>query len=203
MITFDELDIVLRKKQDRTIAAVPGLGLHAHGRDVPSALEALEQKKAALIADIQAGLVDADLVLKAAQQRPPESPRAANVGMFALKASIFIVLAVFGALVAATLVSAKLEAAIDRARFAALSTLYQALEGSFATKVEGFIERAAAPEKEPSPERKQKLQQNVRTLADRWRPIVTEALSVLSNERTTEMPSEKRAASEQTAKPAQ
>ena len=199
MINFDELDTVIRKKNGSAIAAVPRLGLYAQGGDIASALAALEKKKAALGEDIEAGLVDADLVLKPEQPTELRQPRVANVGIFALKTGIFIVLATFGALVAATLVSAKLEAAVDRVRFAAESTFYQAVEGSIWSKVEGFLERAAAPDKEPSPERKQKLQQNVHTLADRWRPIVTEMLSVFSNEKTASTPSEKRAASEDTA----
>ena len=93
----------------------------------------------------------------------------------------------------------------DRLRFAAESTFYQAVEQSFWTKVEGFIERAADPGKEPSPERKQKLEQNIRTLADRWRPIVTEALSVFMPEKSakSDAPTEKSATTENDAKPAQ
>ena len=119
MINFDELDTVIRKKNGSAIAAVPRLGLYAQGGDIASALAALEKKKAALGEDIEAGLVDADLVLKPEQHTELRQPRAANVGIFALKTGIFIVLATFGALVAATLVSAKLEAAVDRVRFAA------------------------------------------------------------------------------------
>jgi hypothetical protein len=204
MSNLDEFDTVIRRKSGAAIAAVPRLGLYAQGPDVASALAALEQKKTALVADIDAGLVDADLISKP-EQVQLRNARASNVGVFALKTGIFIVLATLGALVAATLISAKLEAAIDRVRFAAESTFYQAVEGSFWTKIEGFIERAADPGKEPSPERKQKLEQNIRTLADRWRPIVTEALSVFTPEKSARMdvPAEKSATTENDAKPAQ
>ena len=118
MSNLDEFDTVIRRKGGAAVAAVPRLGLYAQGPDVASALAALEQKKTALVADIDAGLVDADLITKP-EQVQLRSARAAGVGVFALKTGIFIVLATLGALVAATLVSAKLEAAIDRVRFAA------------------------------------------------------------------------------------
>jgi hypothetical protein len=204
MNNLDKFDTVIRRKSGAAIAAVPRLGLYAQGPDVASALAALEQKKTALVADIDAGLVDADLITKP-EQVQLRNARAAGVGVFALKIGIFIVLATLGALVAATLISAKLETAIDRVRFAAESTFYQAVEQSFWTKVEGFIERAADPAKEPSPERKQKLEQSIRTLADRWRPIVTEALSVFTPAKSakSDAPTEKSANSENDAKPAQ
>jgi hypothetical protein len=204
MSNLDEFDTVIRRKGGAIIAAVPRLGLYAPGPDTASALAALEQKKTALVADIDAGLVDADLITKT-EQVQLRSARATNVGVFALKTGIFIVLATLGALVAATLISAKLEAAIDRVRFAAESTFYQAVEQSFWTKIEGFIERAADPTKKPSPERKQKLEQSIRTLADRWRPIVTEALSVFMPEKSakSDLQNEKRTNSENDAKPAQ
>jgi hypothetical protein len=183
MSNIDEFDTVIRRKGGAAIAAVPRLGLYAQGSDVTSALAALEQKKTALVADIDAGLVDADLITKP-EQVQLRSARTTNVGVFALKTGIFIVLGTLGTLVAATLISAKLEGAIDRARFAAQAMLYQGVERSFWTGFEDLIERAADPAKEPSPERKQKLEQNIRTLADRWRPIVTEALSVFTPEKS-------------------
>src|ERR1700731_4149038 len=122
MSNLDEFDTVIRRKSGAAIAAVPRLGLYAQGPDVASALAALEQKKTALFADIDAGLVDADLITKP-EQVQLRNVRTANVGVFALKTGIFIVLATLGALVAATLISAKREAAIDRVGFAAESAL--------------------------------------------------------------------------------
>jgi hypothetical protein len=54
MNQLDKFEISIRRKNDKTIAAVPQLGLYATATDIHGALDALERKKAALLEDLTA-----------------------------------------------------------------------------------------------------------------------------------------------------
>jgi hypothetical protein len=50
---------------------------------------------------------------------------------------------------------------------------------NFWAKIEADLEKLADPKNELPPEKRKKLLTQIKTLADRWRPFVVEALSVV------------------------
>lgn len=183
MPSLDEFDIVIRRKSANTIAALPQLGLYAKGADLNSALEVLEQKKKLLLEDLASGAVDPDLI-RSLGKTPPPASHPENLGPFALKAGILITLITFAVMVAAEFAAAKLETVMDKGRVVVASSVQEFTGGSgrkFWTGVEQALERAADPASDIPEEKKEKILSNIRTVAARWRPFVSEAISVVAS----------------------
>ena len=97
-----------------------------------------------------------------------------NIGQFAIKAvivSITIILTLWAALaIMDNFVEARLEASgkIGGRQFWA--------------KIERELEKQADPKSDLSPEKKQKLLAQIRTVADRWHPFIREVMSAASQD---------------------
>jgi len=77
MSSIDELDIVIRRKSGKVTAGIPQLGLYATGNEVGAAIAALEQKRAAFLADLsEAGVL---MTLKCATTTLVQRHRSAAV----------------------------------------------------------------------------------------------------------------------------
>src|SRR6516165_9352184 len=157
MNQLDKFEISIRRKDDRTIAAVPQLGLYATASDIHGALDALERKKAALLKD---------LVAAATSQ---------GLAQFALKVGIVVVLVAAAIVITSNLIATKLEST----RLAWQTTLqdYSKIGGAqFWSKVEKSLDQLADPKSEMPEEKRQKILSNIRVLRDRWWPFIAEAM---------------------------
>src|SRR5215203_3691069 len=111
MNKFDDLDVVIRRKNDKTIAGIPDLGLFAKGHDLNAALAALEVKKQTFLADLEeAGEVDAlEIERRPVVIRGVATARSgSDLGRFAMKTGIVVcltvaALAISGVLIASTI----------------------------------------------------------------------------------------------------
>jgi len=61
---------------------------------------------------------------------------------------------------------------------------------SFWTRLEQSLDDTADPRHEISPEEKQKLISDIRVIAERWRPLVKEALAIIADQPPAAMPPE-------------
>src|ERR1700736_36861 len=90
MSRINELDIVIRHKGAKVSAGIPQLALWATAGDAHAAITALEQKRAAFIADVaEAGGLE-DLEINSYPAAPRSPPRRGELRQFTLKALIVI-----------------------------------------------------------------------------------------------------------------
>jgi hypothetical protein len=173
MSRIDELDIVIRHKSGKVTAGIPQLRLHATADDVHAAITALEQKRAAFLADLSeaGGLDDLEVRHYNVGSAPPQ--RRSELGQFTLKALIIIGLIAGAFVLSAALVIPRIERVVQQ---------YTKVGGAqFWTKVEGELERAADPAHDMAPEKKQKLLSQIHVLVERWRPFVTEVAPLFAD----------------------
>jgi hypothetical protein len=181
MNQLDKFDISIRRKDDKVTAAVPQLGLYATAGDSHSALDALEQKKAALLEDLTAaGEIDNLPALGFADGVPP----ATSYGLprFVLKVAIVVALVGIAIVVTTNFVTAKIDliaAKVENTRLAWQATLqdYTKIGGAqFWLKVEKGLDQLADPKSELPEEKRQKILANIRAIRERWWPFIAEAL---------------------------
>ena len=177
MSRIDELDIVIRRKGGKVVAGIPRLSLYASGSDVESAVSALEQKRATLKADLADFGIPDDFEMR---HYSLERVSAAGLGQFALKALIVIGL-IAGTLTASTLwVSSRVDRTIRNTQekveqYAAIVRQNTKIGGEqFWEKAERKLARAAEPDQDLPPEKKQKLLSDIHVLVERWRPFIAE-----------------------------
>lgn len=180
----DDFDIVIRRRNGATLAAIPDLGLYGKGADAGAALATLEQRKKGFVEDMKAGLIDPDLFTPRGDSRSGRS-RTSGIGLLTVKAGILIALLTFSGLFAAQFVTAKAEKVVEIGRQSAMAVMhqYRTIGGrDFWAKLEKALESASDSSNEMSEERRQKLLASIHTLVQRWRPFVAEAASIFSPE---------------------
>lgn len=173
---LDLADIVVRRKGDIVVAAIPQFGLVAQGETLQATLDALELKK---------DTIRADLATFAAFK--PDSTTVqlgfhtigwGGIAHFAIKAVIVFCLSI----TAIFYISIRTKDSIDSAFYRMQANLQNVVANThdFWPRLEKELERAAGPDRELSPERKQKLLSNIRIIVDRWRPFVVEASAIFA-----------------------
>jgi hypothetical protein len=175
---MDELDIVIRQKSGKVTAGIPQLGLYAKADDVHAAITALEQKRAAFLADLnEAGGLD-DLEVRHYNVSSAPQQRRSELGQFTLKALIIIGLITGAFILWAALLIPRIERVAENTE--AKMQQYTKVGGAqFWAKVEDELERAADPAHDIPPEKKRKLLSQIHVLVERLRPFVPRALFVL------------------------
>jgi hypothetical protein len=168
MSHIDELDIVIRNKGAKVSAGIPQLGLWATASDAHEAINALERKRAAFLADLaEAGGLD-DLEPRPYTVRSASPPRA-ELAQFTLKGLIIIGL-IAGLF---TLSGAWLASRVERV--VATTKEYTKVGGvQFWEKMEHELDRAADPANDLPAEQKRKLLAQIHVIVERLRPFVAE-----------------------------
>jgi hypothetical protein len=159
-----ELDIVIRHKGAMVRAGIPQLALWATAADAHAAITALEQKRAAFLADLaEAGGLD-DLEPRPYKVRSTPSRRG-ELRQFALKALIVIGLIAGLFTLSGALLAARLERVVRDTHIGG---------AQFWAKMEGELDRAADPSRDMPAEQKKKLLAQVHVVVERWRPFMAE-----------------------------
>ena len=180
MSVIDELDIVIRQKSGKVTAGIPQLGLYSKADDVHAAITALEQKRAAFLADLnEAGGLD-DLEVRHYNVSSAPQRRRSELGQFTLKALIIIGLITGAFILWAALLIPRIERVAENTE--AKMQQYTKVGGAqFWAKVEDELERAADPAHDIPPEKKRKLLSQIHVLVERWRPFVAEVAPLFAD----------------------
>jgi hypothetical protein len=179
-----ELDIVIRHKGTKVSAGIPQLALWATAGDAHAAITALEQKRAAFLADAaEAGVLE-DLEIRPYNVGYAPPPRRGELRYFAVKALIVIGL-IAGLIAGITALSAgllapkfeqlvgKVERMVENVQ--AKMQQYTKVGGaSFWEKMEHELDRAADPASDLPAEQKRKLLAQIHAVVERWRPFMAE-----------------------------
>ena len=180
MIPIDELDIVIRRKGTKVSAGIPQLALWATAADAQAAMTALEQKRAAFLADAaEADALD-DLKIGPYRSGYALPPRSVELRHFALKALIVVGLIAAAIALSAGVLAAKFEPLLERAQQIAADTQakmqqYTKIGGAqFWEKLEHELDRAADPASDMPPEQKRKVLAQIHAVVERWRPFMAE-----------------------------
>jgi hypothetical protein len=179
-----ELDIVIRHKGTKVSAGIPQLALWATAGDAHAAITALEQKRAAFLADAaEAGVLE-DLEIRPYNVGYAPPPRRGELRYFAVKALIVIGL-IAGLIAGITALSAGLLApkfeqlvgTVERMVGNAQAKMQQYAKvggASFWEKMEHELDRAADPASDLPAEQKRKLLAQIHAVVERWRPFMAE-----------------------------
>src|SRR5262245_8333973 len=173
MSRIDELDIIIRHKGGKVVAAIPQLSLYAKADDVHSAITALEQKRTAYFGDLaESGALD-ELEVRDYSPRRASPRDHGGLGQFALKALIIIGLIAGAFILSAALLVPSIERIVENTE--AKMQQYTKVGGAqFWEKLERELGRAAEPAYEIPPEKKRKLLSQIHVLVERWRPFMAE-----------------------------
>lgn len=177
MQNLDELDVVIRRKRGKIVALIPQLRLYAKGDDVLAALASLEEKKKALIADLDELGETLKLDSQPGAGRTGTPFGAAGIGPFAIKPGI-----VAAAVAAVMLISGVFVAtSIDNSIREAVGNVKDIKIGGamFWSRVEQTLDRLAAPETDMPADKKAKLLSDIRAIGTKWRPFLVEIRSAL------------------------
>lgn len=182
MSKADELAVVIRRKGGKVVASIPQLGLFAAADDVNGALAAIEAKKVAFIADLEAaGELDAleveDWSLPSRQVTTSKSD--SGLGRFALKAGIVacIVVAIF--VVSGVLIASKVEQSVANTVNNVKSIKIGGAQ--FWSRVEGELDRMASAGADLPEAKRKKLLADIHAIAEKWRPFLVEVQAALTN----------------------
>ena len=172
MNQLDQFEISIRRRNDKITAAVPQLGLYATASDVHGALDALEQKKAALLEDLTAAGEVENLSAAADPVAPAPSQ---GLAQFALKVGIVVALIAIAIVITANLIATK----IETARLAWQATIQEHTKiggAQFWSKVEKGLDQLADPKSEMPEDKRQKILSDIRAIRDRWWPFIAAAM---------------------------
>ena len=177
MNKFDDLDVVIRRKNGKIITGIPDLGLFARGHDLNAALAALEAKKQTFLADLEeAGELDTLEI-----ERQPVATRGvatagsgSDLSRFAMKAGIVVCLVVAALAISSVLIASKVERSIGSIKSVKFGG------HQFWTRLENELNRMARTDDLPEA-KKQKLLADIRAIAAKWRPFIVEIQSVLGD----------------------
>jgi hypothetical protein len=169
MTGLNNSEILVRIQNGMAVASMPRFGLYAKAESVQAALEALEKKKN----ELKAELSDAEMAVHfpplASREQETTRARTSELGNIALKFGIA------GAIIACTVY---VSAAIAASQFKrAIGD--NAISGrQFWAQIEKSLDASAKSENNLSEEKKQKLLSDVRTIVQRWKPFVHEAMQI-------------------------
>jgi hypothetical protein len=167
MARIDELDIVIRRKTGKVVASIPQLALHATGQDVASALSLLENKKRALLEDMQAAGVpdEFDQVPVAGLPATRAVMKPGSVWQFVLKFLIVVVVLSAVVLITTGLLADKIK---NDLRSVSLGG------HQFWTKLESELSRMADPSNDLPAAKKKKILSDLQIVVERLRPYAAE-----------------------------
>jgi hypothetical protein len=172
---LERSDIIIRQRDGVVIAAIPQFGLFAQAGAMQAALEALESKKEAFAADLAA--FEHFNARPANEARKSESIRWQDIKQFAVKAAIvfglFIAFVLFFTIQAHQVIRSTVNDI--QARIERVPTIGGR---KFWENAEQALERLSDARNDLPAEKKQKLLTEVRTIVERWRPFVNEALKI-------------------------
>jgi hypothetical protein len=179
MSRIDELDIVIRHKGPKVSAGIPQLALWATADDAHAALTALEQKRAAFLADLaEAGGLD-DLEPRPYTVRSASPPRRGELRQFTLKALIIIGLIAGLFTLSGALLAARVERVVRNTHIGG---------PQFWEKMEHELDRAADPTSDLPAEQKRKLLGQIHAVVERWRPFMAEVAPLFADFQKTAPP---------------
>ena len=125
-----------------------------------------------------------------------EERRMGPLAQFAAKTAIIAVAVAFCSWIIISEIFDRLDDAMERLH-AELGQLHAELQSatriggpSFWTRVEQALDDTADSRHDISPEQKQKLISDIRVIADRWRPLLKEALAAVADQPPPAMPRE-------------
>jgi hypothetical protein len=182
MRKMDELEVVIRHKNDRFTAGIPQLGLFAKADNINAALAALDVKKNAYLADLEeAGELDTleieDRLTPTRRGTQGSSP--GGIGQFILKAGIVVCCVVVAVVSSSVLIVSKAEQSFENAVKSAKSIKIGGAE--FWSHVEDELDRMARPGSDLPEAKKQKLLADIHAISAKWHPFVAEIQSTLAD----------------------
>ena len=173
MSHIDELDIVIRHKGAKVSAGIPQLALWATAGKAHAALTALEQKRAAFLADLaEAGGLD-DIEPRPYKVRSASQSPRGELRQFTLKALIIIGLIAGLFTLSGALLGARLERVV-RETDEKMQQYTKVGGAQFWEKMEHELDRAADPASDLPAEQKRKLLGQIHTVVERLRPFMAE-----------------------------
>ena len=177
MNSFDQLDIVIRRRSGKVLASIPQLHLYARGANVDAALVALEAKRAAFVAELEdAGELDTreidHLLGTTAPAGAVSSP--SDLRRFAIKTGIVALATAVVLIVSGVFVALSIGRVIGSVRSIKFGG------APFWMRVEQELDRMAGPQSNLPEATKQKLLADIRAIAVKWRPFVTEIQAALA-----------------------
>lgn len=180
MSRIDELEVVIRRKNGTVTAAIPAIRLYASASDDQAALQALEEKKRALVRDLtEAGELE-NFEVRAVPSGSMPSVTQSTTGQFALRAFIVTALIAGAVIVSGVVLSSRVEAIVDRTL--AQSEKFTKIGGrQFWSKLEAELDRMADPRYGLPEEKKKKLLSDIRSIAAQLRPFVAEIAPVFAD----------------------
>lgn len=173
-IELERSDIVLRTVDGAVVAAIPQFGLFAQGPTVQDALSILEEKKAAVQREFAEFSALRDIPVT---QQASASIRWNEIKQFAIKMAIVFALIIATLMYSAIKMDEFVQSTIYRLQTEVQRIVSLDMRISV-QKLERELERAASPEHDISPDKKQKLLANIHTVVERWRPFVAEAMAL-------------------------
>jgi hypothetical protein len=173
MSRIDELDIVIRRKGAKVSAGIPQLALWATAGDAHAAITALEQKRAAFLADLaEAGGLD-DLEPRPYTVRSASPSRRGELLQFTLKALIVIGLIAGLFTLSGALLASRVERVV-RDTNEKMQQYTKVGGAQFWEKMEHELERAADPASDLPAEQKKKVLAQIHVVVERLRPFMAE-----------------------------
>lgn len=178
---LNELDVIIRRKGSNVVAGIPQLRIYAKGKNLESALGALEVKKEQFISDLEAagelGVLNSDDQPElTAQNSRRVGP--GEVGRFAIKTTIVASIAAIAIVISGAFIVSQINGTIANTLDIVKNTK---IGGSqFWTRVEHQLDEMASPKRDLSPAKKKKLLADIRMIGAKWRPFAVEIRSALT-----------------------
>ncbi len=171
MSRLDELDIVIRRKNDLVIAFIPEARLYAASPTLTGALQLLEKKKDELKTELDAMGMREEFVTAAPLGTTTRSAAVGNLLQFTLKGLMAVVMVVLALEYMASSIETRMDLFVEKVR-----NPLQSFKGGhgFWTRLEVELARQANQTADIPEARKQKILTDIRTLVQRWRPFVAE-----------------------------
>lgn len=166
---WDSFDIIIRRKGGVCFAGIPEVGLYAKGEDPIAALGALDRRKREIADELGADFEPFALASSQSNRQPGERT---SIGSFVLKLIVVVAVLTGSAFFAFEMFASKAEQSLLRWRAAISAPQVGAI-------VRREIERAAEAARNAPDADKQKLVEDVRAIAERWRPVANEVTSLL------------------------
>lgn len=182
MTRLEELDIKITKRRNVTYAGIPQLGIYSKGGDAASALANLEKRTSDLVTDPEEMEFVAGLARAGGEARVARSVWR-GVGVFAVKAAIFMGLFVGAVALSSAIIATRIERTVERVH-TAVEPLANLSGKQFWAKIQREIGSAAKSENDLPETEKRELMANLRILANRWRPVATEAAGIFFDNRS-------------------
>ena len=184
---FDRLDILIRQRKGRFLASLPQINLFAAADSVATAIEVLDKKKQALLADLAAANALDDFKILPFDSDVSTYHKPTQTAIYRGALSFIGKVAVITAalVIAGFLLSRQVTQTVDRMlshQSAELRDRFSSVGGAkFWVNLENQLARAADPSSDLPPAKKQEILSQIRAIAKRWRPFIREASLLFSD----------------------